>query len=519
MPSKNFLNEFEPDRPERSERLIFGNNNELDKRNWFLVKGWLEFSQQQIQKIKKADPDRYDRIKSRVSDYAKASAAVERITDLTAHIVEDRSQGKLMATAIVTVLGSFFYARGAYLLFSPLGDLALFAALMAGLGASFVVDWFATNALTNRLYSRHKEQVIAQAKHRIDFRSRGVEARQQLSDLKKFFLEQKIFHINDIEVISTVKGFSYNVVFAVILNIIEYVSALYVINQIFAATLEIPLPLQMIIGLLPVALTWAAANIKAQSFGLLDYYKKTIRLYEPELRPPFGETEQDWLDNQELQDRKLDSGIQILVKEVIDNNVPTADAAEYLFERDDRLEKKSTYEYRQEKEIIQLERKYQDDETEIYDRWAKEIKQRIGSIRSNINQQLDKILHNSSNPDTKKSSVDDFSEYIKKSIEEGFFSDAQKNIVKKCQQQRDNDIQKLKEDHDAEIKWIQAKYNPIIKAYENEYKKADRKYQEECEQHKEREYERKLQAELERETDDPLWELQQKINEQFGNHL
>jgi|GEM_PF-4924325 len=511
----------------RSNSNLNSQNWVLIKHNWSLIKGWLEYSPKLIGKIKGADTDRYDRMKVKVSQYAKVSTAVERITDLEVEADKSKSDGNLIATIIVTVLGSFFYARGAYILFSALGTLAFFPALIAGLGASFVVDWLATTALTNRIYSTHKQQVVEQAKQR--FKNHKEGSNQEISELKKYFFDEKIFYINDIENISImIKGIPSNVILALLLNAIEYASALFVINQIFASALEIPFYMQMILGLLPVALTWAAANIKAQSFGLFDYYEKSIKLYQRELLLPFGEEEKEWLEDLEFEDNKLNAGIQILLRETIDENFPTADSAEYKYESNNAQEEQLNYKYDQEEEISERNKKYQEDKTKLDEDWAKEIGRRIGKMRADIKERL-RDIENNFDVHGKKQSINDFYDFINKTN----FGEAQRKIIRKCQEEKEKEAQKLDDKLNFDINQIKLRYEPMITAYENEMEEAKEKYEAEKEQYQKRENRKKQQRkteaderqrqeekrqheeEIENKNAQALWELNQTINRSF----
>lgn len=242
-----------------------------------------------------------------------------------------------------------------------------------------------------------------------------------------------------------------------------YVSALFVINQVFANAFEIPLYLQMIIGLLPVALTWAAANIKAQTFGLLGYYKKSIRLYERELLLPFGE-EEDWLEEQEYEDKKLDFGIQILLRETIDENIPTSNAAEYLFERDNAQENKKIYQYRQDQKISKREQQYQEDKASLDASWDIKITKKINEMRSLYDEKLDKMEGNF-NPDNQNNIIDNFNDFI----DDIDLKKAQDEIIRKCQKDKEEEKPAF------DIKQIESEYAPLIKAYDTEEKKAQKK--------------------------------------------
>ena len=214
--------------------MVIENDNELDKRDWSLVQKWLELSPNIVDKIQESDPERYDRIKFRVTEYAKAITAVERFTELDSVNLYDQSQGQFIATIIITVLGSFFYARAAYLLFSNLGVLALVASLLAGLGASFTVDWSITKSLTKRVRFLYNQRILKEEENRIKYKVSGKYHGSEISKLKQYFLYEKLSFIGTTEGVSEVRELPINIIIAIILNVIEYLSALFVINQIFS---------------------------------------------------------------------------------------------------------------------------------------------------------------------------------------------------------------------------------------------------------------------------------------------
>lgn len=453
------------------------NSNKLDKRDWSLVKEWLEFSPELIEKIKKTDPDRYDRIKFRVNEYARASAAIERFTELDSTNIEDLSQGKQIATILITVLGSFFYARGAYLLFSNLGQLALFASLIVGLAASFMVDWLLTKAFSNRLSSVNRMQVIQDAKNIIRHSVTDTNQGGRISDLKQYFIDQKISFVETIERLPKVNEFPINVFLAIILNIIEYLSAIFVINQIFSSVLEISLPFQMIIGLLPVALTWAAASIKAQSFGFMEYHQKSRKRYFLELFPASEADDIYSIEQQRRKDKKLDSGIQVLIKKKIDKSVPSANAAEYLFDCKYYHEEKLIKEKSRDKKLADIAKKYKLKEAKLNENWSNEITRRIGNISIEIEQQLDDIRRNP-NPEDQKNQIQN----LENDLEALDFDQVHQKIIDECEQKRIEGLDKLKKNQEFDETQIKDEYDAIISYFKEEYDKTHKKYQDECAQ-------------------------------------
>ena len=455
--------------------MVIENDNELDKRDWSLVQKWLELSPNIVDKIQESDPERYDRIKFRVTEYAKAITAVERFTELDSVNLYDQSQGQFIATIIITVLGSFFYARAAYLLFSNLGVLALVASLLAGLGASFTVDWSITKSLTKRVRFLYNQRILKEEENRIKYKVSGKYHGSEISKLKQYFLYEKLSFIGTTEGVSEVRELPINIIIAIILNVIEYLSALFVINQIFSDLLEISLAFQMIIGLLPVALSWAAANIKSQSFGLIEYHQTVRKRYFRELSRIAGGDDPKSIKAQKLKDDRLDAGIQFLVKETIEKDVPTANAAEYLFDCEYFQEEKIISESQRDKELLELEQKYKEKEIEINNNWSAEINRKIGNISAEKKRQLDEIRRNP-NLEAQRIQIDSLEKEWKSQDSDQIRQD----IINACEAKRTEQLEEIAKYHEFDKQQIIDEYIPIINYCQEQYDEYYQKYQDEC---------------------------------------
>lgn len=444
------------------------------KQDWSTVKKWLDYSPDIIERIRSKDASRYDRMKSRIRDYACFTIASQRIKELEAEVSSDDRSNKLIATIIVTVIAAFFYGRAAYLLFAILGLFAFPAAIGVGLVAGFTLDWLITKTLTNKLIAGYMLQV---KQDKTEEETHKLENARTKSDLHKDFLDETLRFIKQKELqrYSSVAGggVPINLIMAISLNAIEFLSAYLLINQIFAEAIQIPSYLQFILGLLPIAISWAVGNIKAQSFGLSEYHQKSISLYEEYLNPS-NESFQKLIEERKLEDDKLDAGIRILLRDVVNENMPTADASDYFFDLQFFSEEKLIHEKKRDTKIADRSRKYNSDKIALTDEYAKRIRNAIKDIPKNLENTLEEISKNN-DPVFQREQLQRF----RQSLDNNNFTDRERIAVQRLNDEMVQSQQLLQENFDFDKLEIFDSYKSLIAFYQEQIDEAENNYKKE----------------------------------------
>lgn len=450
--------------------------NLKDERNWTYVKEWLEYPRPFIDKIQSNHLNYYNRMKLRVLEYARSCSASDRLTDLEALGLsgdESRSTYRLIANGCVTALGAFFYARASLLVFVSLGDLAYPASILVGIGFSFILDQLITRILANRLYSQYCNDLSADLKLQS---SRSVDS-EASNLLKKEYLNECFSFINRVENPHTIKRFSIELMFAVLLNIIEYISTIAIINNVLGDLVEIPFPLLIVLGFLPVILSWAAGVVKAREFEVFELYKKPISRYYKAMTFPKVAEFKKWLEEQEIMDVKLNAAIQVLFNNQIsniDDEKPTPHSAECLFDMEYYANKIQRYEKEKSDEINEIKEAFINEELEIDRKWATEIERRKAGKTKEIDDIFRKIHENNS----RKVQID-LLKQLRDTLENQDPEVVKEDIVQECNDLRDKAKQDLKKKSDYEEQQIKSQYDPIIAFHENKKKQAESEYRNE----------------------------------------
>ena len=163
------------------------------------------------------------------------------------------------------------------------------------------------------------------------------------------------------------------------------------------------------------------------------------------------------------------------MKETIEKDVPTANAAEYLFDCEYFQEEKIISESQRDKELLELEQKYKEKEIEINNNWSAEINRKIGNISAEKKRQLDEIRRNP-NLEAQRIQIDSLEKEWKSQDSDQIRQD----IINACEAKRTEQLEEIAKYHEFDKQQIIDEYIPIINYCQEQYDEYYQKYQDEC---------------------------------------
>ena len=480
---------------------------------WNFVEQWMQIRPKLFEKI--GNP-RQDLLKDRVVEYAEAKGAAERLRELEPLTEKLPSETlKLNVTIFITVVGALTYGRAVSIIAAALPPAFLYPTSILGGGiASFVVDALATGALTNYVrlfYSRAKQQHIRELRADREEKSGG-----KLSFLEEVFWQERINLLKRLEISVQFRKFPFNVLLAVLLSVVEYTTAFWVVSNFFAN--NVPVILMAAASTLPVILTWAAANIKSQRFGLPEYAYELWPKYRDYLQPPADYEEEElenWYKDRDFEDRRLDKGVRFLVEEMYSPKCPTVQAAELKFAIDYYKQRIEEAKNEQNQVLRDFERQAEQDERELRESQEQEknmllesFERREQDLKIDISErqrERDNLMNQLTNLDSSykeltdpKKRSDNRKEYVEIQDEFITFEQEKQNLEQELREVRDNkkqsigELSSLKQQKKAEFLAGQEKekerirntYQEDVDYWQSLLDEDQEKYEDECHRHK-----------------------------------
>lgn len=293
---------------------------------WHHEEKWLEIERSFWERL--GDACRQTLIQ-RVKTYARSKIAYQVLQQLKP--IADRLLSRDVQAAIkvvITIAGAFTYGTGMRVITSPLGVFALPAGLIGGAIASFIVDRLAVEANTNRL----KQEQARGRIHRLERQLQEVNPQRKPLWIEFYRAQRQLVH--EVEGPALQRSFPRNAVFAMILSVMEYAVALWIVQNMGILAM-IPLGLRLALAGLPVFITHAAALAEAIAFEMPQYARELIRMYRNRLVPHPSLSPTD-VDQWRLEQALVNGGLTARMTNLFDCHPmePTPPLAQLAFERE-----------------------------------------------------------------------------------------------------------------------------------------------------------------------------------------
>lgn len=294
---------------------------------WSFVKKWMEISPDKVRDS--LGDNHLHHMRQSIKEFARHDMALKRMQELSPLARRRPPENiKNIWSIVVVAAGSITYGAAMQILASSRGELTIPATFIGGALASYLVDALATKSFTNYYYSKSTKKVLKVLAYLWQQSHRQNELAQQ------FYRDQSSL-VQEIEGTALMSELPINAIMGGGLSIIEYAIASWLFLNFAAADNTPNNIIRLTVAALPVLLTWAAANIQAQKFGLPEYADELGFQYQKHLVPPPDLEEDqlpDFIDDKYYQDARLDVGIQIILSNVPNPDFPTPEIAEYDFD-------------------------------------------------------------------------------------------------------------------------------------------------------------------------------------------
>ncbi len=265
----------------------------------------------------------------RVKTYARSKIAYEILHQLKP--TADRLLSRDVQAAIkvvITIAGAFTYGAGMRVITSPLGMFAVPAGLIGGAIASFIVDRLAVEANTNLF----KKQQARGRIHRLEHQLQEVNPQRKPLWIEFYRAQRQLVH--EVEGPALQRSFPRNAVFAIILSVMEYAVALWIVQNMGVLAM-IPLGLRLVLAGLPVFITHAAALAEAKAFEMPRYACELMRMYRDRVVPHPSLSPAD-VDQWRLEQALVNGGLTAWMTNLFDRHPmePAPPLAQLAFERE-----------------------------------------------------------------------------------------------------------------------------------------------------------------------------------------
>lgn len=269
---------------------------------WQTVGSWEHLPPDVIDRLpKKIRSD----MSERISEKAKAQTAQMRIEDMISNSKRTPSKSyKQFIHLLVILLSGLTFSAGAQVLTARLGPLALPAAILIGAVAGFLVDDRATKSITRARCKYHTQQALQAIK-------RQQQENPPINELGELDYRTQIKMIREIEGKNLEKELPIDLGLAIALSGAEFATALWIVTQF---GLSGGLLIEAIAASLPVDVVWIIAAYQSEKFELPEYYWEVIQKYIRFLVPPEGSEVNEFLNNKEAQEARIDFQVKFIAE-------------------------------------------------------------------------------------------------------------------------------------------------------------------------------------------------------------
>lgn len=241
--------------------------------------------------------------------------------------IQFNSTHQILIKLIVLVVGSVVYSNTFRIYTASLGSFTWLAAIVGGFVASVGVDYLATQAC----YQYLCRQITRRALNQLE-RQKKQQLKEGENQFSRCFWDGKINFILDIEGDILAQSHEINllgqkisiyVVAAVVLNLIEFTGAFYLVSKLGLFE-DLPTFIQLVISSLPVVLTWMLAFVQADWFYRPSYAREILNKYGEKMMGMITEP----IDKIYKALVRLDAGIEALLNR--QSEYPTVELAELM---------------------------------------------------------------------------------------------------------------------------------------------------------------------------------------------
>ncbi|MGK7886840.1 MAG: hypothetical protein AB4057_19710 [Crocosphaera sp.] len=232
---------------------------------------------------------------------------------------------QILIKLVVLLVGSVVYSNTFRIYTASLGSFTWLAAIFGGFVASVGVDYLATQASSQYLC----RQITRRALNQLE-RQKKQQLKEGENQFSRCFWDGKINFILDMEGDILAQSHEINllgqkisiyVVAAVVLNLIEFTGAFYLVSKLGLFE-DLPTFIQLVISSLPVVLTWMLAFVQADWFHRPSYARELLNKYSEKAQGMITEP----IDKIYKALVRLDAGIEALLNR--QSEYPTVELAE-----------------------------------------------------------------------------------------------------------------------------------------------------------------------------------------------